>query len=468
MRDRDLVVLVLIILLAVVALWIALPIDHPSWAKQATFWQQPAEYRDLQLKEGLDLQGGTQILLQASPSAGQTVSADDMAAAKAIVERRVNGLGVSEPLVQSQGSNRIIVALPGINNPDAAVQTIKSTGQLEFVETGSTSNPQWPNIQQGSYLRTTNSNKAPNKDTQAKVNDPYPDQVFKTIMTGRDLKTASTQLDQYGAPGISFQLTDQGAKIFGDYTSQHVGDSVAIVLDNIVLSNPRIQTAITEGSGQITGKFTREEADSLSVQMRYGALPVPLEIVDRRTIAATLGSDSVRRSVVAGVIGLIVVMIFMIAQYRLPGVLAAVALVIYALINLALYKLIPITVTLPGIAGFVLSIGMAVDANVLIFERMKEELRWGRSLEYAVDTAFHRAWPAIRDSNISTILTCMVLIFFGGTFGAQAVTGFAFTLAIGVLVSMFTAVTVTRTFMRLVFHGERIESIRSNRMLLDY
>jgi preprotein translocase subunit SecD len=463
MRDRDIVVLVLIIALALFAVWIDLPIDHPQWAKQALVWQQPAEFRDLQIKQGLDMQGGTQILLQAVPPSGTSVTQDDMTAAKTIVERRVNGLGVAEPLVQLQGNNRIIVELPGINNPDAAVQTLKSTGQLEFVETGAYD----PKITQGAYLRTTDSDKAPSATTQKGVTNPYPDKVFKTIMTGRDLKSANTQLDQVGAPGIGFQLTDNGATIFGDYTRQHVGDVVAIVLDNVVLSAPRIQTAITEGSGEITGKFTREEADSLSIQMRYGALPMPLEVVDRRTVGATLGADSVQKSIAAGLIGLIAVLIFLIVQYRLPGVFAAVALLIFAALTLALYKLIPVTLTLPGIAGFLLSTGEAVDANILIFERMKEELRWGRSVHAAFTAGFSRAWPSIRDSNLSTFITCFILIMFGRTFGAQSVMGFAVNLALGVAISMFTAVVVTRTFMQFLFESRGSESLRENRWLLD-
>ncbi len=328
-----------------------------------------------------------------------------MQAAKTTVERRVNGLGVTEPLVQMEGNNRIIVELPGISNPDAAVQTIRSTGQLEFVEFGPASSTNgaptsWPNIQQGVYVRTDDSNHPPSSAITNTVKDPYPNQVFKTIMTGRYLSQVGTQLNSSGQPNIAFQLTSDGAKIFGDYTTAHVGDVLGIVLDNIVLSAPRINSAIPDGSGIIEGSFTLDEANNLAVQMRYGSLPVPLDVVDRRTIGATLGSDSVRHSVLAGLVGLIIVILFMIAQYRLPGVVAAVALLIYMAFNLALYKLIPVTLTLPGIAGFLLLTGMAVDANVLIFERMKEELRWGRSLEYAVNAAFHRAWPSIRDSNL--------------------------------------------------------------------
>ena len=461
MRDRDIVILILVIALALLAVWIDLPIDHPQWAKQALFWQQPA---DLQIKQGLDLQGGTQILLQAAPAPGQNVTPDDMNAAKTIVERRVNGLGVTEPTIQSQGSNRIIVELPGISNPDAAVQTLKSTGQLEFVEIGDPD----PKIVDGVYLRTTNSPNPPNKVTQAKVTDPYPDKVYKTIMTGRDLTQVGTTTDSTGAPAISFQLSTAGSQTFATYTSQNVGKILAIILDNVVLSAPSIQTAITQGSGIIQGKFTLSEAQNLTIQMRYGALPVPLEVVDRRTVGATLGADSVRKSITAGLIGLVAVLLFVIVQYRLPGVFAAIALIIYALLNLMIYKLVPVTLTLPGIAGFLLSIGMAVDANILIFERMKEELRWGRSVHAAFIAGFSRAWPSIRDSNLSTIISCIILWLFGRSFGAQAVSGFAINLALGVVISMFTAVVVTRTFMTFLFETRGSEQLRESRWLLDY
>ena len=467
MRTSDKVLLIFIILLTLFAIWVVLPIDHPTWVKQALVWQQPPEYRDLKIREGLDLQGGTQLLLQAMPAGGQAVTADDMNTAKAIVERRVNGLGVTEPLVQLQGSNRIIVELPGIDNGDQAVQTLKSTGQLEFVEIGPSTNSPFPNIKDGVYVRTSNTDRVPDPATLGKIENPYPDQVFKTIMTGRDLSTAATQLDQYGAPFISFELTDAGAKIFGDYTAQHVNDTLAIVLDNVVLSAPNIKSAIPSGKGIIEGKFTRQEADSLSIQMRYGALPVPLEVVNRRSIGATLGADSVHKSVTAGIIGLITVLVFMIAMYRVPGVFAAVALILYALYNMMVYKLVPVTLTLPGIAGFLLSIGMAVDANILIFERMKEELRWGRSVQLAFNAGFHRAWPSIRDSNLSTIITCLILVMFGRNFGAQAVMGFALTLALGVLISMFTAVVVTRTFMRFLFFRQGANETREKQWLLQ-
>jgi protein-export membrane protein SecD len=468
MRSRNTLVLFLIILLALVALLIALPSQHPSWVNNLLVWQQPPEYRGLEFKQGLDLQGGTQVLLQAKPSSGQRITAADMEAAKVIVDRRVNALGVTEPLVQIQGENRIIVELPGIDNPDQAVQTLRNTGQLEFVEIGPSVGSPYPNVEQGSYLRTDNNDRTPTKEELGTTAIPYPDTVFKTLMTGRDLKDAAVIIDQYGAPGISFQLTDNGAKIFGDFTQAHVGDILAIVLDNVVLSAPRIQGPIPDGQGEITGQFTRVEADSLAVQMRYGALPVPLEVVNRRTIGATLGADSVQASITAGLIGLVTVLLFMLVYYRLPGSMAALALVIYALLNLAMYKLIPVTLTLPGITGFLLSTGMAVDANILIFERMKEELRWGRPLSSALEAGFNRAWTSIFDSNFSTLITCAILIMFGRTFGAQAVLGFAVNLGIGVLISMFTAVIVTRTFLRTVFSGERGESLREKRWVMGF
>jgi protein-export membrane protein SecD len=460
MRSHNTLVLMLILLLAAIVLFIALPIEHPQFVKGLLFWQ-PAEFRDLTIKQGLDLQGGTQVLLEAKPPVGQTVTSEDMAAAKTIVERRVNGLGVTEPLVQLQGTNRIIVELPGIDNPEAAVQTLRSTGQLEFVEI-----PDGTSVTQGDYVRTTNNPDAPDAAKLGTMPNPHPDQVFTTIMTGRDLQTAGNSLDQVGAPVINFELKESGTTIFRDYTASHIGKVLAIVLDNQVLSAPTINSAIPEGRGEITGRFTLEEAQNLAVQMRYGSLPVPLEVVNRTTIGATLGADSVRKSLVAGLIGLGTVLFFMVIYYRLPGVLASLALILYAGLNLALYKVIPVTLTLPGIVGFLLSTGMAVDANILIFERMKEELRWGRSLRQSVEAGFGRAWTSILDSNLSTLIICLILILFGRTFGAQPVLGFALNLGIGVLVSMFTAVVVTRTFMRFIFDRAGSEALRERQWLM--
>ena len=275
-------------------------------------------------------------------------------------------------------------------------------------------------------------------------------------MTGDALKNVNvTRNSNTGQYVVAFELTPEGAKTFGEYTSNNVGRFLAIVLDKAVISAPRIDSAITEGSGIITGNFTLESANSLAIQLRYGSLPIPLKIVTSQTIGPTLGQDSLRKSLIAGIIGMTVVMLFMAIYYRLPGVVADIALLIYALITFALFKFIPITLTLPGIAGFVLSIGVAVDANVLIFERLKEELREGKTLRQAIDLGWGRAWLSIRDSNLSTLITCAILFWFGSTFGASIVKGFSLTLAIGVAVSMFTAIVITRSLLHLVL--DRIE-----------
>jgi preprotein translocase subunit SecD len=278
-------------------------------------------------------------------------------------------------------------------------------------------------------------------------------------MTGADLKTVNVVTTQTGEPEVSFELTDNGAKIFGDFTSQHVGDVLAIVLDKQVISAPRINQAITDGKGVIQGNFTIQSANDLAVQLRYGSLPIPLKVVTSQTIGPTLGQDSLQKSLIAGIIGIGVVMLYMALYYRLPGFVADLALLVYAIIT---FKFIPVTLTLPGIAGFILSVGVAVDANVLIFERLKEELRAGKPLHQAIDAGWQRAWPSIRDSNISTLITCGILFWFGSTFGASIVKGFSLTLAIGVGVSMFTAIVVTRTFLHLIL--DRINLAQHFRM----
>lgn len=282
-------------------------------------------------------------------------------------------------------------------------------------------------------------------------------------MTGADLKEANVQTNSFGKPAVGFKLSDKGSQIFSDYTTSHTGQYLGIVLDKTVISAPVVNTPITDGSGIIQGSFTPEEANKLAVQLSYGALPVPVKVVESRTVGATLGEESVRKSMVAGLIGLSVVLLFMGLFYRLPGVIADLALITYTLITLAIFKfgipgLFPyVTLTLPGIAGFILSIGMAVDANVLIFERLKEELRAGRNLRQAIDLGWSRAWPSIRDSNTSTLITCFILYLFGNTFGASMVKGFSVTLALGVLVSLFTAIIVTRTFLHTIL--DNIKSV---------
>jgi preprotein translocase subunit SecD len=269
-------------------------------------------------------------------------------------------------------------------------------------------------------------------------------------MTGAAIDTVAVQVGQAGGYVVAFKLTSEGSRIFSAFTSAHIGDILAIVLDKKVISAPSINSAITEGEGVIEGNFTQEEADTLTVQLLYGSLPVPLKVVETRTVGATLGADSLNKSLLAGAIGFAIVILFMILYYRLPGVVAAVAIILYALITFALFRLIPVTLTLPGIAGLMLSTGSALDANILIFERLKEELRAGRALGQAVDLAWKRAWPSIRDANIATLITSAILFWFGSSFGATIVKGFSFTLAVGVIVSLFSAIIVTRTFLALV------------------
>jgi protein-export membrane protein SecD len=467
MSQRNISLLVMIILLAAVLIWIDQP-NNPGL--RLTIGSLNVD-RDIRIHQGLDLQGGLQVLLEAdvTPDQEAVFDAGTMEAARVIVENRVNGLGVTEPLVQLQGERRIIVELPGIEDPDQAIATLRETGLLEFVEAGRTP------LVEGMRLRTsldapaassgqaiTSTATLTGTEAVTATEYAYGGRVFNTIMTGRHLKDANLSTDNLGQVVIAFELTDEGAQIFREYTINHVGDIVAIVLDKTVVSAPVINEAITSGSGIISssapGGFPLEEARGISIKMKYGALPVPLKVVENRTVGPTLGQDSIQRSIQAGIVGLTVVLLFMITYYRVPGLLADLALLVYALLNFALYKLIPVTLTLPAITGFILSTGMAVDANILVFERMKEELRAGRSLRVAMEAGFNRAWTSIRDSNLSTLLTCAILYWFGSNFGASIVKGFAITLALGVIINLFTAIIVTRTFIRFVFDlaGERL------------
>jgi preprotein translocase subunit SecD len=441
--------------------------------------------QETRIREGLDLQGGQQILLEADLPASQNVPAESMDVAAQIIENRVNALGVSEANVQVSLPRRIVVELPGYDDPDEARKLIQNTGLLEFVETqyrieenttittdyltssgeeeSETGTPASVNLPTATpspsatptfsfVVIATEENSGALGVTATPAMEPTaaPGTVYHTIMTGADLKSAAVGRDAANQPSVDFILTDNGAKIFAEYTTAHVGWYLAIVLDKVVISCPTVHEPILGGSGTISGSFTAAQAKQLAILLTYGAVPIPLKIVREQTVGPTLGQDSLRRSLIAGAIGLLAVVMFMLLYYRLPGALADIALVLYALTSLTVYRLIPVTFSLPGIAGFILSVGMAVDANVLIFERMKEELRSGKALREAVDTGFSRAWPSIRDSNISTLITCTILIWFGGTFGANIVKGFAITLAVGVLVSMFTAILVTRNLLHLV------------------
>jgi len=415
--------------------------------------------RDLKTRLGLDLTGGLSALLEVDLPAGTQLDTNALSDTIKILESRSNALGVSEVIFQQAGPNRIVAEFPGLTNTQDVVSALKQVGQLAFVPLGSEYLDPGTKIQID-YTKVGAMEQPPLQPTptpgeQSSTTGPQPtaqpvERVYSPLMTGSALDSVIVGRDQLGAYTIDFTLKSDAAKLFGDYTSGHVGDYLAIVLDGTVLSSPRVNSAITEGRGQISGNFTQESANQLAIQLRYGSLPVPLKISESRQVGATLGEDSVRRSVIAGSIGLALVILFMVIYYRLPGMVAGVALGFYAALTMSLFKLIPVVLTLPGIAGFVLSIGMAVDANILIFSRMREELRSGRNLRQAIDLAWKRAWPSIRDSNISTLITCLILFWFGNAYGATIVKGFAFTLMLGVLVSMFTAIVVSRTLLHLV------------------
>jgi len=390
--------------------------------------------REIFLHLGLDLQGGSHLVLQADMKdinpADRTQALDS---ARAVIERRVNLYGLTEPVVQASkvGEDyRIIVELPGIKDKDKAIAEIGQTAKLEFRE--------WIATQSADFSFTN---------------------TKESGISGRDLRKAIVEFDSNtGSPYVAIEFTDEGGKKFGDLTSKLVDQRMPIFLDEKIISDPVVQEPITGGRGRITGQFTVEEARKFARQLNAGALPVPIKILEERTIGATLGQESVQKSVRAGFIGLALVAMFMWLYYGSLGFLADIALIIYGLLSLAIFKLLPVTLTLPGIAGFILSIGMAVDANILIFERMKEELRSGKPRQIALELGFGRAWDSIRDANFTTLITCFILFnpvswSFLPSFGM--VRGFALTLAIGVLISLFTGIIVTRTLLRLFYRGAK-------------
>ncbi len=451
MQNKEITSLALIMLLTGVALWVIFAPDN-------TFFG-----RDVHTRLGLDLQGGVQVLLR-SGEEGE-VSREQMRTAAGVIERRVNALGVGETVVQLSGNDRIIVELPGVENPDQAVETIRGTGRLEFID------PQGDQLIEGQVVRTTGQPNPSALREQERIttaidalapptsgdttNDTTNSTIYPSITDGKDLDTDSVQptFSQSGVganePAVSFSFTNESAKNLATFTANNVGNPMCIVLDSRVVSCPIIQSALTDGGGVITSRSI-EDRDRIYNQLKFGALPVPLQVETKRTVSATLGQDSVEASMIAGTVGLTVVALFMIFYYRLPGFLAVVALLIYTALSFALYRLIPITLTLAGIAGFVLSIGLAVDANVLIFARLREELRKKRSLQNAVEMGFKEAWPAIRDSSVSTLITSTILFMFGNSFGVSIIKGFALTLGLGILLSLFTAIVITRTLLQII------------------
>ena len=355
-------------------------------------------------KLGLDLKGGVYVVLEAVPDEGVTLDDAAMNRLIEVLDRRINGLGVAESLVQKAGSNRVIIELPGISNTEDAINMIGKTALLEF--------------------------KLENSDGT----------LGETLLTGGALKKADVSYDNLGRPQIQFEMNQEGAIRFAEITRNNIGKKLAITLDGKVQTAPMINSEIPSGNGVITGNYTVEEAKATATLLNAGALPVKAEIVETRTVGASLGDESIAQSKQAAVFAMILIGVFMIVFYRLPGIVANIALIIFGLITFGCLNFIDATLTLPGIAGLILSAGMAVDANVIIFERIKEELRLGNTIRNAIDAGFSKGFVAIFDSNLTTLIITVILF----TFGTGPVKGFAVTLTIGTLASMFTAITITK------------------------
>lgn len=409
--------------------------------------------RDLDLKMGLDIQGGTRIVMQADMS---EVKPEDrqtaLESAQAVVSRRVDLYGVNESTVRTAKSGeeyRVVIELPGVTDAEKAVSLIGATAQLDFRVEDET---------------------VPTATNPASLRELF-GQFRPTGLTGKELARATVEFNSTnGQPGIRLDFTPEGTKKFADITTKAVGKRVGIFLDDMPLTTPVVNEPITLGTAQISGSFQLEEAKELAIQLNGGALPVPLQVAQQETVEASLGEEAVQKTFTAGLVGVGLVALFMVLYYGSKGILAVVALLMYSAITIALYKLIPITLTLPGIAGLLLSVGMAVDANILIFERMKEELRWGRPFHTALEVAFGRAWDSIKDANVATLFTAFILfnpLDFEFLNRSGMVRGFALTLALGIGVGLFTGIVVTRTLLR-VFLAEpklsgRVED-KSNRV----
>lgn len=381
---------------------------------------------------GLDLVGGTELVYRADTSRVLDVSSA-MQSLKEVIERRVNIFGVSEPLVQTESAGiisgradeHLIVELPGVKDIELAKKLIGETPILEF-------RLEKPGAKE--FISTVASG------TPIRLDDVF----YPAELTGRYLAHATVEFNpNTNAPLVGLEFTSEGASLFAKITRDNIGKPLAVILDGNVLSSPVIQSEITGGKAQITGNFAPEEAKALVRNLNYGALPVPISFFTSKVVGASLGEIALHSGVRAGIIGFVALALFLILWYRLPGFVASIALVAYVILSLAIFKVMRVTLTVAGIAGFILSIGMAVDANVLIFERTKEELKKGKSISDALHEGFHRAWLSIRDSNISSIITAIVLFWLG----TSAVKGFALTLGLGVIISMFTAITVSRTFL---------------------
>lgn len=424
--------LIWIALIVAGAVWVLLPSTKGDYFG--------AFKKKIELKKGLDLAGGSHLVYQLDLS--KVDSKDSSGAVRGVIQtidRRINALGITEPIIQEGkigATKTVIVELPGISNTKEAIDLIGKTAQLEFYE-----QPQDP----------------------AKAQDSKIEGYIPTGLTGKNLKKADVDIQNSqpvgkgrnstatGEPVVTIQFDGDGTKLFADLTKRNLNKPLAIVIDDNLVSAPTVQSEISQGSAIISGGFDLKSAKELSIALNSGALPVPISLIEQRSIGATLGAQSIEKSVVAGIIGILLVMIFMIAYYGVKGVIASIALALYTTIVVAIFKFIPVTITLAGIAGLILSIGAAVDANILIFERTKEELRYGKGIQTSIDDGFLRAWSSIKDSNISSIITALILLWFG----SGIVKGFSVTLLIGILISMFSAITISQTLLKLLLRGKK-------------
>ncbi len=462
-----------IVALALAAAWIS----HPNGRINLSALKIPVN-RQLPLKLGLDLQGGSHLVYQADFSHVEAADRGNaLEAIRSTVERRVNSFGVAEPVVQVTGNDRVTVELPGIKDINEAIRQIGQTPLLEFKTEAAV-------------------DAKPNASGTVDVD---PNLMWKsTGLSGKQLKRATVDLQGgqslSSAVVVRLEFNDEGKDLFSQITTENVGKQIAIFLDGQPISAPVVQNPITDGVAVITGSFTVDQAKELATRLNSGALPVPIKLISQQNVGATLGKQSVEKSLLAGILGFILIAVFMLSFYRFPGLLAILALAVYVVVSVAVFKvgisftavvivgglfllgltvgpwfgagalaayigllflggLSPVTITLAGIAGFILSVGMAVDANILIFERVREEIRSGKEVSRALEDGFDRAWLSIRDSNVSSLITCTILY----AFGTPSIRGFAVTLAIGIIISMFTAISVTRTFLRLFVTGKALQ-----------
>jgi protein-export membrane protein SecD len=428
-KRKTLLNFILIILLAVTTAYVVYPKNQGIKIQDYGINYS----NDLKFRLGLDLQGGTHLVYQSDLSQiEENEKATALEGVRDVIERRVNAFGVSEPIVQTTKKDRLIVELAGIKDVNQAIEMIGETPLLEFKE----------------EMTEEEKNSLREQLKDSNIPEEYLSQFF---YKGADL--GGKQLDRADVifnpntyePEVQLQFNSEGKKLFAEITERNVGKKVAIYLDGMPISIPVVNEPITDGRAVISGSFSIDEAKTLVQRLNAGALPVPIKLISQQTVDASLGKDSIEKSIIAAFIGFALLSLFMIIYYRIQGIIAVIALIIYALLVLSIFKLIPVTLTLSGIAGFILSIGMAVDANVLIFERIKEEIRKGKPVTIAIEEGFARAWSSIFDSNVSTIITCIILAYFG----TSIIEGFAITLGIGVVLSMFSAMFITKTLLKI-------------------